>query len=372
MKCKNCGYENMDEANFCINCGTKIEKDESNSDDKVSLDLNKEADQLITVDQNKEPVSIDDDVEQNSNSDEASDDQITPEWHFVENKESVGPFKQSQMVEFYQQGRITDSTYVWTQGMSNWVHLADTSLMGLINESKAAKEEHYPEKTLDQIQKETETFDTSYNDYSQSEPNKSEDWFYVDNGKSAGPYSQEAMISLINNGVLNPASYVWKEGMNAWTRLDQSNLSAFIPRNTRSSDSDYSSSQTYQNQYETPISNTVITHSVILYILLSILTCGIWYFVWVYMLARDINLIAARQQKPKGLDPVLSFILILLSCGVFQIFFFWKEENVLAQFRARNYQVQNQSILTGLLAIFCPLASAAIIQDQLNCLIKYE
>lgn len=26
MKCKNCGYENMDEANFCINCGTKIEK----------------------------------------------------------------------------------------------------------------------------------------------------------------------------------------------------------------------------------------------------------------------------------------------------------------------------------------------------------
>lgn len=45
---------------------------------------------MITVDQNKEPVSIDDDVEQNSNSDEASDDQITPEWHFVENKELLG------------------------------------------------------------------------------------------------------------------------------------------------------------------------------------------------------------------------------------------------------------------------------------------
>lgn len=364
MKCKNCGHENMEGANFCINCGTKIEEEKKDSEPVVlDIDKNEPVQDLILVDQSKDEPAAAEEIT------DLSSDQ--PEWYFVENKESVGPYSQTDILDFYRQGRLNDQSYVWTKGMENWVHFDQTELKNLIKNSESENTELEPECVSDVLKSSAAT------DYKEPENTyydqrvKPTEWFYVDNGKSAGPYNEDAMAALIRNGVIFGDSYVWKEGMKDWEHLQDTELSAYL----RAQQTQNSYSNTNMNSsrpYASPAYNTVTDHSVVLYILLTVLTCGIWYLVWVYQLARDINLLAARQQKPKGLDPVLSVILIFLSCSIFSIFFFWKEENVIAQFKARNYQVQNQSVLTGVLAVFFPVASAAIIQDQINCLIRYE
>jgi uncharacterized RDD family membrane protein YckC len=43
------------------------------------------------------------------------------EWYFMRGQERVGPLTQDQIQQLYQQGDITDTHYVWTAGIPNWV-----------------------------------------------------------------------------------------------------------------------------------------------------------------------------------------------------------------------------------------------------------
>jgi RsiW-degrading membrane proteinase PrsW (M82 family) len=43
-----------------------------------------------------------------------------------------------------------------------------------------------------------------------------ETWFYLHDGKPAGPVEHEAVAAMLRGGSLGPASYVWKDGMADW------------------------------------------------------------------------------------------------------------------------------------------------------------
>jgi uncharacterized RDD family membrane protein YckC len=43
------------------------------------------------------------------------------------------------------------------------------------------------------------------------------DWYYSDNGKQAGPVSDEALQQLVRSGSIRPETIVWHSGLSAWT-----------------------------------------------------------------------------------------------------------------------------------------------------------
>lgn len=42
------------------------------------------------------------------------------EWYYMRGQERMGPYSDAQVQAMFQQGEITDATYVWTAGMANW------------------------------------------------------------------------------------------------------------------------------------------------------------------------------------------------------------------------------------------------------------
>ncbi len=90
MKCKNCGHEVNENDVYCSHCGTKLEKEETQVDEK--------------------------------------------QWYFVENNETKGPFSEAQMKSFIQSKRIDSNTYVWSDGFDDWKELKCSELKDLLEE----------------------------------------------------------------------------------------------------------------------------------------------------------------------------------------------------------------------------------------------
>ena len=49
-------------------------------------------------------------------------------------------------------------------------------------------------------------------------------WYYVDAGKTQGPFSPEQFEAIIVENKITPDTFIWKKGMAAWTRLKETEL----------------------------------------------------------------------------------------------------------------------------------------------------
>jgi hypothetical protein len=54
-------------------------------------------------------------------------------------------------------------------------------------------------------------------------------WYYHDGSKQTGPVKEDALIGLIESGVLNGGNQVWKEGTKAWVQIASSELRDHVP-----------------------------------------------------------------------------------------------------------------------------------------------
>ncbi len=54
-------------------------------------------------------------------------------------------------------------------------------------------------------------------------------WYYQHFGRKIGPVSEETIRSLLLSQILNIYSLVWKEGMNDWIPIHQTNLANGLP-----------------------------------------------------------------------------------------------------------------------------------------------
>src|SRR5262245_27307740 len=54
-------------------------------------------------------------------------------------------------------------------------------------------------------------------------PNESGDrqWFYLFNGESQGPLSDEAIVHLVASKALPPSTLIWTDGFSEWTEADK-------------------------------------------------------------------------------------------------------------------------------------------------------
>lgn len=347
MKCKKCGYDNMDGANFCINCGERLEEE----NETQSVEANSEAQPEVLDAEVTEVTEVSEaagqPAQEEANHSGSGNEPEEELWFYVEGDGSVGPFTPEQMKEKVANGTLNAHSYVWSKGLPDWIRLSQS-----------------PFYVKEEPAKEAPSFD------SQTSSDETAQWFTVQDNRSTGPYTPEVIAQMLANGTINGATYVWKEGMPDWDSLRNTELAKYLTNETPYQQQSYTAPN-YQSRNGYPIAGLVNERSIILYIILVICTCGIWQWVWIYQIAKDVNNLAEAQNRPKGIDPVLAVILSLFSCNVFTVYYLYKEEAVLASLYYPNYKIDNQGIMLAILGIFLPTASLAIMQDQINSIVKY-
>ncbi|WP_139902034.1 DUF4234 domain-containing protein [Clostridium thermarum] len=107
----------------------------------------------------------------------------------------------------------------------------------------------------------------------------------------------------------------------------------------------------------------IAKRSVATAIILSLLTCGIYFIIWMISLSNEVSAYNGENQEG-GME----FLLMLVTCGIYGIYWHYKmgQKLLRAKQRAGQY-AQDNSILYLLLSIFgLSIVSVAIMQSQAN------
>ena len=109
---------------------------------------------------------------------------------------------------------------------------------------------------------------------------------------------------------------------------------------------------------------------IVISILLSIVTCGIFMLYWHYCLARDINEVTDHRDDTSA---AMVLILSIVTCGIYKYYWMYRTETKLDEtFMKSGRQNQNRAVLLLLLSIFgMDLLAFSIIQSEINDLTPY-
>lgn len=308
MFCKNCGHEISDDSKFCSNCGTKVEVDK---DIVVPV---------AVVDKIEEEVNQSE-VETNKEESVNENESTTPvkEWYYVSNNDSKGSFSIDEMKTKITSGEINGSTLVWKASMKDWERLENTELNEFISTSSS-----------------------------------SNDWYYVENNDSKGPFSESDMKGFIDSGVLTGNSFVWKTGMQDWQRLKNTELAG---------------NETVHVEPSFSFTTGVVKEkSIGLCVVLSLVTCGIYSIYWLYTIAHDLNDLCESQNQEKGAEPGLVVILSIVTCGIYLLYYLWKAGKMVSSLtRSNGHHPSDDSIVLMVLSILqLSLVSYCILQSHIN------
>ena len=313
MFCKNCGHEISDDSKFCSNCGTKVEVEE---DVVVPVAVVDKTEEESEVDTNNVEETLDTTNEESVNEDEST----TPvkEWYYVSNNDSKGSFSMDEMKAKITSGEINGNTLVWKASMKDWERLENTELNEFISTSS------------------------------------SNDWYYVENNDSKGPFSESDMKGFMDSGILTGNSFVWKTGMQDWERLKNTELAGNERVHVEPSFS-----------YTTGV---VKEKSIGLCVVLSIVTCGIYGIYWLYTIAHDLNDLFESQNQEKGAEPGLVVVLGIVTCGIYSLYYLWKAGKMVSSLTRSNGQhPSDDSIVLMVLALLqLSLVSYCILQSHIN------
>jgi hypothetical protein len=105
--------------------------------------------------------------------------------------------------------------------------------------------------------------------------------------------------------------------------------------------------------------------SIVTCILLSIVTCGIYLYVWLFNLNEDMRRVTGDTNGPSGGVVIL---LSLVTCGIYMIYWMYKQGDAIDRIKAaRGLPNGNTGILYLVLSIFgLSIVSMALLQDELN------
>ncbi|OTN76224.1 hypothetical protein A5886_001301 [Enterococcus sp. 8G7_MSG3316] len=109
--------------------------------------------------------------------------------------------------------------------------------------------------------------------------------------------------------------------------------------------------------------------SVLMVILLTIITCGIYYFFWFYQVTKELT----EYSEDDRLSPGLSVVLTIVTCGFYQIYWWYRIADVFvsAQQKAKYPRVNDNKILFVVLTLFgLDIINMAILQSDMNQLWK--
>ena len=95
-------------------------------------------------------------------------------------------------------------------------------------------------------------------------------------------------------------------------------------------------------------------------ILLSIITCGIYGFYWMYCINQDAETVSGSKEVDGG----MLILLIIVTCGIYGIFWLYKTGNTLETVNGRNGSLGILCLVLSILGL--SLISIALLQNELN------
>ncbi len=108
--------------------------------------------------------------------------------------------------------------------------------------------------------------------------------------------------------------------------------------------------------------------SIPLYVILHIVTCGLFGLFWMACLTDDTSVISGEQ----GTSGVMSVILTICTCGIYGLYWAYKCGEKLDRAKQQKGQpASNGGVLYLLVYIFGGFIAYALIQNELNNLLKY-
>ena len=100
--------------------------------------------------------------------------------------------------------------------------------------------------------------------------------------------------------------------------------------------------------------------NIALYVVLSIITCGIFGLYWVYSINEDVNAVTKEQNPMSG---VMVIVLTIVTCGIFGWYWLYKMGDNLDKVDGSS----NSGIIYLIIGLFgLSIVSWAFIQDRLN------
>ena len=127
---------------------------------------------------------------------------IKAEWYYVNDNNPVGPYTEQEIISLFNQNIIQKDTLVWNESLTEWISLEKSGLLN--NEEKSDQEK--VEETEDKI------------------------WYLAIDDKPQGPYTEEEISQKALRNEINPASMIWKEGMEEWVKIKDSMISNVLPK----------------------------------------------------------------------------------------------------------------------------------------------
>ena len=111
----------------------------------------------------------------------------------------------------------------------------------------------------------------------------------------------------------------------------------------------------------------VSQRSIPLYVVLSIITCGLFSIYWFICLAGDIAKLR-QKPEPKG---VFDFIISLLTCGIYYLVCFYRYSKYMVEIQEkRGAKVNDISVIALIMGLFVGIVSLALIQNEINKLVQ--
>lgn len=105
--------------------------------------------------------------------------------------------------------------------------------------------------------------------------------------------------------------------------------------------------------------------NIVVAIILTIVTCGIYGLYWLYCLNEDANRVS---QEPSPMGGGMVILLSIITCGIFGIYWCYKQGEKLSRAETmRGLPTSDRAILYLILALFgLSIINYALMQDTLN------
>ena len=102
-----------------------------------------------------------------------------------------------------------------------------------------------------------------------------------------------------------------------------------------------------------------------MYIILTLVTCGIYGIYWFVVLTDDVKVVSKDEQMPSG---GLAFLLTLVTCGIYGIYWAYKMGELMKTAQEQNgVEVKDNAVIYLILQLFgLGIVNYALIQADLN------
>ena len=104
--------------------------------------------------------------------------------------------------------------------------------------------------------------------------------------------------------------------------------------------------------------------SLVLWVILTLLTCNLGVLIWIYLIGNDLNAHGRRDRLNTGID----LLLVILTCGLWTYYLMYRYPrtymDILEEEGGRSSS--DLAVLCLIVGIFVPVVSLAILQSEMN------